>query len=149
MLVYRIILSKYAGGLFASGNAARWNPNDVGVIYTASSRSLACLENVVHRGAAALTKQFEVLTVNIPDQLKIKTVKFKELPPNWADFDRIHHTQTIGHNWVKNGGSAILQVPSSIINEESNYLFNPAHADFSEIKTVRRQLFVFDSRIKL
>ncbi|WP_295793314.1 RES family NAD+ phosphorylase [Mucilaginibacter sp.] len=111
MLVYRIILAKYADKLIASGRAARWNPNDVEMIYTASSRSLACLENVVHRSGKGLT-------------------------------------QRIGEKWISENNTAVLQVPSSIVSEEVNYLLNPKHKDFGEIKIFNRQPFVFDSRIK-
>ncbi|HEY8927550.1 MAG TPA: RES family NAD+ phosphorylase [Mucilaginibacter sp.] len=149
MLVYRIVLSKYADRLFSPGRAGRWNPNDVEMIYAASSRSLACLENVVHRGATGLTQLFTVLVINIPDQLEIKTIRLKDLPHSWADFDQIHRTQTMGHNWIKSAESAILQVPSSIIQEETNFLMNPKHADFSKIKIVDKQPFIFDSRVKL
>ena len=149
MLVYRIVLSKYADRLFAPGRAARWNPNDVEMIYAASSRSLACLENVVHRGAAGLNQLFTVLVIDIPDQLKIEIIQLKNLPHNWAAFNQMHHTQTMGYEWIKNGASAVLQVPSSIIKEETNFLINPKHKDFAKIKIISRQPFVFDSRIKL
>ncbi|SHN34324.1 RES family NAD+ phosphorylase [Mucilaginibacter sp. OK098] len=149
MLVYRITLAKYSGKLIASGRAARWNPNDVEMIYTAASRSLACLENVVHRDKLGLSLVFNILTIECPDAIKIETIPLKGLPANWIDFDQMYLTQKIGEEWVKNNGSAILQVPSSIVSEEVNYLINPKHPDFGQIKIVKTQPFVFDSRIKL
>ena len=149
MLVYRITLAKYSGKLIASGRAARWNPNEVEMIYTASSRSLACLENVVHRDKLGLSLVFNILTLECPDTIEIKTIQLKNLPANWIDFDQMYLTQKIGEKWVKDNGSAILQVPSSIVSEEVNYLINPKHPDFGRIKIVKTQPFVFDSRIKL
>lgn len=149
MLVYRITLAKYSGKLIASGRAARWNPNEVEMIYTASSRSLACLENVVHRDKLGLSLVFNILTIECPDALKIETIPLKSLPANWIDFDQMYLTQKIGEEWVKDRESAILQVPSSIVSEEVNYLINPKHPDFGQIKIVKTQPFVFDSRIKL
>jgi RES domain-containing protein len=148
MLVYRIILSKYSRKLIASGRAARWNPNDVEMIYAASSRSLACLENVVHRSIPSLTLAFDVLTIEIPHHLKIKKVPLKDLPADWKDYDRVYLTQRIGEKWINDEETAVLQVPSSIESEEVNYLLNPKHADFGEIKIVKRAPFIFDSRIK-
>ena len=58
MFVYRIALIKYANSLKASGRAARWNPNETEVIYTSANRSLACMENVVHRGQLGLNQVF-------------------------------------------------------------------------------------------
>ena len=149
MLVYRIALAKYSNQLIASGRAARWNPNDVEMIYTASSRSLACLENVVHRDRFGLSMVFNILTIECPDYIKIKTIRLKDLPANWIDFDQMKITQGIGEKWTKDSESAILQVPSSIVSEEINYLINPKHPDFKLIKIVKTQPFVFDTRIKL
>lgn len=149
MLVYRITLTKYSDRLIASGRAARWNPNEVGMIYTASSRSLACLENVVHRDKLGLSQVFTILTIECPQSIKIKTIHLKDLPANWIDFDQMYLTQHIGEKWVRDNESAILQVPSSIVSEEINYLVNPRHPDFGQIKIVKAQPFVFDSRIKL
>ena len=148
MLVYRIVLAKYSGELFASGRAARWNPNEVKMIYTASSRSLACLENVVHRDKLGLTNAFNLMTIECPDGIKIKTIPLAGLPANWADYDQMPQTQKTGANWVRENLSAILQVPSTIVEDEFNYLLNPAHPDFTSIRIIKTQPFVFDGRIK-
>jgi RES domain-containing protein len=148
MLIYRITLTKFAGKLIASGRAARWNPNDVEMIYTASSRSLACLENVVHRSQAGLNGLFSIMAIECPDQLKIQTIHLKDLPEDWQDFNQMRITQKIGVNWISENETAILQVPSSIIDEEVNYLLNPAHKDFNQIRVISNQPFVFDKRIK-
>jgi len=148
MLVYRIALSAYADKLIASGRAARWNPNDVKMIYTASSRSLACLENAVHRSQAGLNQLFNVMTIECPDHLAIKTINLRDLPDNWADFDQMRATQQIGEKWIKENETAILRVPSSIINEEVNYLLNLDHQDFKLIRLIKSQPFIFDKRIK-
>src|ERR1700744_657505 len=102
MLVYRIILARYSSALIASGRAARWNPNDIDVIYTASSRSLACLENVVHRSKFGLNNAFDIQIIEIPDTLKIKNILLKDLKENWTDFDQTVVTQHLGQEWIKN-----------------------------------------------
>ena len=149
MQVFRIALAKYASGLNASGRAARWNPNDIEVIYTAGSRSLACLENVVHRNQAGLNHLFKVMTIVVPDDLCILTIEQKNLPVNWSDFSQMPITQKLGENWIREKKSAILKVPSSIINAEFNYLINPLHDDFKSIKLLKSETFVFDKRIKM
>ena len=148
MLVYRIVLAKYASGLSASGRAARWNPNEVKMIYTASSRSLACLENVVHRNHIGLRDNFNVLTIDCPGRIKITTINLADLPANWTDFDQMHVTQQIGERWIRQNRSAILQVPSSIVEGESNYLLNPEHDDFKQISIIANQPFSFDKRLR-
>ena len=148
MLIYRIVLTKYAGKLIASGRAARWNPNDVDMIYAASSRALACLENAVHRDQIGLKQVFSVMTINCPDNIAIAGVRLSELPAGWLEYENMFITQHIGERWIRESPTAILQVPSSIIEEEVNYLLNPKHPDFKKIKVAKTQPFVFDSRIK-
>lgn len=148
MQVFRIAVAKYANTLVASGRAARWNPNDIEVIYTAGSRSLACLENVVHRNQLGLNQAFQVMTIAIPDDIRIINVDLKRLPPDWINYENIPLTQQLGENWVQESKSAVLRVPSSIIMAEYNYLINPLHQDFKSIKLLKSEPFVFDRRIK-
>jgi RES domain-containing protein len=56
MEVFRIAAPKYAQRLSASSVANRWNLAGQFVLYTASSASLACLKNVVHRGTEGLQR---------------------------------------------------------------------------------------------
>lgn len=148
MIVFRIALAKYADKLVASGNAARWNSKDIKIIYTAESRALACLENVVHRNSRGLQKNFRIVMIEIPDSLKIKTINTRELIAGWQNFAHIPFTQNIGDKWIKEEASAVLRVPSVIIPEEHNYLLNPSHEDFGKIKYMGHEPFKFDNRIK-
>lgn len=148
MQVFRIALAKYAQKLVASGRAARWNPNDIEVLYTAGSRSLACLENVVHRNQIGLNQAFRVMTIEIPDDLFIAVADVKKLGAEWTDYNKIPNTQKIGEKWVEEEKSAILKVPSSIIMAEFNYLINPKHKDFKYVKLLKTEPFIFDPRIK-
>ncbi|MCJ8210185.1 RES family NAD+ phosphorylase [Mucilaginibacter sp. RS28] len=148
MLVYRIALTKYAHSLVASGRAGRWNPNDTNVIYTSGSRSLACLENVVHRSQLGLTQLFNVMTIEVSEKLKKDVVQLNDLPFDWKNFHQMPFTQHLGQKWLNAGRTALLQIPSSIIPEEVNILLNPAHPDFKHIHLVSSDSFVFDARIK-
>jgi RES domain-containing protein len=148
MLIYRITLARFSDRLVASGRAARWNPNDVSMIYAASSRSLACLENVVHRHQTGLSHLFSIMIIECPDILRIETIDISKLPTYWKNFGQMKFTQNIGEHWIRNNRSALLRVPSSIIAEEVNYLINPNHPDFKLIKLLKTHPFVFDERIK-
>jgi len=148
MIVYRIALAKYAGGLVASGNPGRWNSKDVKIIYTAGSRSLACLENVVHRSSLGLRDNFRIMLIDIPNDLPLQEIPIGSLDPGWRRYDRYPYTQETGDRWVKGESSAVLKVPSAIIPEEFNYLLNPLHGDFARITYMGNQPFDFDERIK-
>lgn len=148
MLVYRITKAVYADRLVASGGAARWNSRNQFVIYTAATRALACLENVVHRGSEGLASLFRVMVIDIPDTLLIDTIDPETLPVDWADYQQYKTCQPIGGEWLSSGRSAVLRVPSAIIPHEWNYLLNPAHPDFSRICLRQTEPFSFDPRIK-
>ena len=148
MIVYRITLAIHADKLIASGNPARWNSKDIKVIYTSSSRSLACLENIVHRNSRGLNTQYRTILIEIPANLKTEQISKKELKSGWSEFQNVPHTQGLGDEWVAKGKTAVLRVPSVIIPEEFNYILNPAHKDFARIKYLRNEPFEFDTRLK-
>ncbi|MEQ8241082.1 MAG: RES family NAD+ phosphorylase [Cyclobacteriaceae bacterium] len=147
MNVFRITLFEYANQLFASGRKARWNSNGVFIIYAASSRALACLENVVHRSGEGLNNSFRTMVISIPNKIVINEVTSDELPSNWKDFDQQYVTRAKGDQWIKNQESAVLKVPSVIIQEEHNYLINPLHREFSDIQLESVEPFLFDPRL--
>jgi len=148
MRVFRISLAIYSTKLLASGNPARWNSKDVKIIYTAESRALACLENIVHRNSKGLQKNFRIMEIDVPDKIKIEKIQETDLIADWKNFDNMPYTQQIGDNWINNSKTAVLQVPSVIVTGDFNYLINPAHKDFSSIKLLSVIPFEFDSRIK-
>jgi RES domain-containing protein len=146
--VFRISAPRYARGLTASGVANRWNIAGQFVLYTAANASLACLENVVHRGAEGLQAPFKLMTLDIPDALTIEEVPLALLPPDWQQVASYAQCQEVGVAWYQQRRSAVLKVPSAIIPFEANYLINTSHPDFNQIKLVSVEDFVFDSRIK-
>lgn len=147
MLVYRITLDKYSKKLVASGIAARWNSKGNYVIYTAASQALACLENIVHRSGEGLNKLFKVLIIEIADELQIEKVMLSKLRMNWTYYSNFPYTQSIGDAWIEKQTSPVLQVPSAIIPNESNFLFNQHHQDFKKIRIKKVEDFIFDPRL--
>ena len=53
-----------------------------------------------------------------------------------------------GSAWLKAGTSALLAVPSVIIDEEDNILINPAHVDSVRIVASKLRRFVYDHRVR-
>lgn len=148
MQVYRICLAKYADDLFASGRRARWNTQDKFVIYTAASRALACLENVVHRSGEGLNDQFRVLVIDVPDDVVVEEIPATQLPTGWEKASRYSLCQPLGDAWYERRSAAVLRVPSSIVPQEFNYILHTRHPDFKRISIVAREEFMFDARIK-
>ena len=146
MMVYRITTEEWCKSLQASGNAARWNARGRFVIYTAGSRSLACLENLVHRSGEWQGKMYKVMLIEFPDKIKMDTIEASDLKKNWEQINNFFYCQSMAFNWLNNATVAILKVPSVIIKKEYNYLINPQHPDFKLIKLIGAEDFNFDQR---
>ena len=146
MIVYRITTAQWSKQLQASGNVARWNSRGNFVIYTAGSRSLACLENLVHRSGEMCSKQYKVMLIEIPDSINMEEILLKSLDIDWKNLTNFSYCQSIGTKWLIAGKAAVLKVPSIIIEQEYNYLINAQHADFKKIKLIRDEDFGFDAR---
>ena len=149
MFVYRIVLEKWSTSLTASGQAARWNSRGRFVLYTAGTRALACLENVVHRSGEGLNQLFKTMVIEVPDDLFIEKIIEPDLPAGWHEFESYHLTQQLGDTWINNMKSAVLSVPSAIVPQEQNFLINLQHPDFQKIQLFSTEDFVFDPRIKV
>jgi len=67
---------------------------------------------------------------------------------DWFTVENYHVTQNIGDKWLQSENSAVLKVPSAIIQNEFNYLLNVRHSDFGKIKIVSISQFAFDPRLK-
>ncbi len=146
MEVYRITHKKWSKYLYATGVAARWNSRGVEVLYCASSRSLACLENIVHRNSVELTDTFDTMVIHIPDDAPLVHLSLNELPSNWykAGDKYYRKTRSFGDDWAAENKYLVLKVPSVIIKNEFNYLINPNHVDFDRIKLITIESFFFD-----
>ncbi|MEM9671869.1 MAG: RES family NAD+ phosphorylase [Cyclobacteriaceae bacterium] len=146
MLLYRITKAKYANELVASGFRNRWNDDGQFVIYTSESRSLACLENLVHRSHSGNNQLFRTMIIFVPDELPILTIQEVELPTNWRK-GFCDTCLKLGSAWYIENKYPILKVPTSIIPNEQNYLINVRHPAFSQIKLVSMEGFFFDQRL--
>ena len=146
MNVYRITTIQWSKSLTASGYAARWNAKGSFVIYTAGSRSLACLENLVHRSGEGNNALYRVMVIDIPDAIKMDNVDAATLKKDWHNIDNYPYCQSVGAKWLMEQKAAVLKVPSVIIKKEHNFLINPNHPDFAKIKLAATEEFDFDSR---
>ena len=124
----------------------RWNNKGVPVIYTAGSLSLATLELLVHLQSHEVLNLYKSIPVEFDSRL-VTQLKRKNYPKNWTDDPAPSSTKDIGDDWIANMKSVIFEVPSAIVSEESNYLINPHHPDFSKISIGKTIRFRFDHRL--
>jgi len=149
MEIYRIVSRKYAQDLFASGNAGRWNLRNQKVLYASASRSLACLENMVHRGQKMFSSLFTVMVIEVPDDIIPQKINKDDLISNWYHSDKngYRYCQNMGQEWYVSQQSSLLMVPSAVMYEEYNYVINTRHQDMDRIKLLRRENISIDERL--
>lgn len=147
---WRIVKRKFAKLAFSGDGArrfgGRWNSPGVSMVYTAQSQALAALEILVNVESAELLKHYVVIEVVITPSL-ITKIEIPVLPRNWRADPPPKTIRAIGDNWIAQGNSAVLEVPSSVVPAESNFLLNPRHSDFHKLRISKPIAFRFDRRL--
>jgi RES domain-containing protein len=147
MEVYRVVRQAYANDLSGNGAAlhgGRWNEAGRPALYTASSRSLAILETLVHLRQPQPPVDYRIMVLFVPDMVPSTAIADRQLPDNWKVNEA--HTQQLGSQWLAVQESLLLRVPSVIVRAEYNYVLNPAQALFAEIQLVAVEPITFDPR---
>ncbi|WP_317127188.1 RES family NAD+ phosphorylase [Brumimicrobium glaciale] len=141
---------KYAKELNGKGAAKygnRWNSKGTEIIYTADSRALAMAEVAVHLSLATLPGDFVMIEIDIPAIVKVNILKLEKLNKNWNSNPPMLSTQIIGDQFIDSSSSCVLKVPSAVVQGDYNYLINPHHPEFNQIKIIDIVSFPFDKRI--
>ncbi|MGA9798480.1 MAG: RES domain-containing protein [Terriglobales bacterium] len=148
---WRITKRKHARHAFTGRGAwefgGRWNNQGTAVVYTAQSQSLAVLEMLVHLDSSELLTKYVLIGVEFDDSL-VGRIEPSALPGDWRSDPGPAELRAIGDNWVLNGSSAVLQVPSALVPGENNFLLNPAHPDFAKLSLGKPLDFRFDPRLR-
>jgi len=151
IIAWRIVKASYTSTAFSGEGAkregGRWNSVGIPVVYLGESRALAVLEVLVHVEADDLLKHYRLISATF-DRKFVKDLTLTELPENWKKDPPPRSTMRLGDSWIASGESAVLRVPSTIVPAESNFLLNPGHPDFENVKLGMPQSFRFDRRLR-
>lgn len=150
MIVFRLSKSEFAHDLSGRGAekaGGRWNSKGTAVVYTSESRALCTTEIAVHTPLGILPVDYVLIAIDIPASITVRELKANELPPDWKSLPHAHSTQEIGDAFVVENLSAVLKVPSAVVQGEYNYLINPDHKDIKKIKVKLIEPFDFDERL--
>lgn len=128
------------GGTFAPG---RWHKQGELAVYFGATAAIAVLEKLAHTDADLLPGDLRLGLFHFP--APIAAALAEPLPENWTNLQP--WSQQIGTEWLRARSACLLPVPSAILPEESNYLFNPRHPDAQSIVLVRERPFAFDPRL--
>lgn len=152
MIVFRLSKAEFSRDLSGKGAqicGGRWNSKGVAVLYTSQSRALCTTEIAVHTPLGNLPTNYQIISINLPDDIEIDELKAENLPSDWRTFPHSFSTQKIGNQFIKNNAFLVLKVPLVIVPGEFNYLINPNHNDFNKIKINAVDSFNFDERLFL
>jgi len=147
---WRIVKARHAANAFDGEGArlegGRWNSPGTPLVYTSGSAALAALEMLVHLGRRSILGAYVLIACTFEERL-IERLDPRRVPPNWRSYPAPPDLQVIGDEWAKAATAAVLQVPSAVIETESNYLLNPRHQDFKTVRVGDPQPFDFDERL--
>lgn len=128
MTVYLITHSIRASDISGAGAAlypGRWNIKGIPVLYTGESKEIALLE--------------------IPNSTS--ELDIKDLPSNWVQFPAPTILSEMAQEWVDEGTTVALKVPSCVVYSSHNFALNCSHPDYRFVKITDQRNFGFDSRL--
>ena len=119
----------------------------VPVVYLAESAALAMLETLIHFELAPdeIPADFQLLEIQCPDDVGIMSLQTSRLPEGWRNERPL--TQRLGTEWLQLRSSALLRVPSAIVPNSFNYLFNPLHDQAGRVSIRSSQRHPYDARL--
>ena len=145
MILWRISRHRDLSGVGGLKAPGRWHYAGQPVVYLAETPASALLEVCVHTSANDMPPEFTLLRIEGPD-VKVTTLKPDGLPQDWRTNQEA--TRDLGTGWLRKNRSALLQIPSAIVPETTNFLFNPSHADAAKFHISETFLYPFDVRLK-
>jgi RES domain-containing protein len=135
-------------GKGAESSGGRWNRIGTPLVYAATTRSLACLETVVHLAKRPLPLNRFLVEITVPSAAwaaaatldSASLVGWDAEPAGKASLDW-------GTSWARGVTSLLARVPSVIVPEEVNVLINPAHPQAPSVRTTKVRKWLYDTRL--
>jgi RES domain-containing protein len=134
-------------GAGAKLSGGRWNRPGNAMLYCASNISLAVLETFVHLKAGGLPLNRYLVQLTIPDAVWNRASRLPAPPVGWDAIPAGKVSLEEGDRWLKANRSAVLIVPSVIVDEEANVLINPLHPDARQIAATKVRKWTYDPRL--
>lgn len=150
MIVYRLSKEKYKTDLSGKGAelaGGRWNSKGIPMLYTGGSRALCTAEIAVHTPLGNIPSDFWIIEIEVPGNPGILDIDPISLQPDWKTFPYPHSTQAIGDKFITENKFLVMKAPSAIVQGDFNYLINPLHVLFSEVKILSSERFEFNERL--
>ena len=147
---WRIVKQRHAENAFDGEGArlygGRWNSPGVPAVYASESRALATLEVLAGLQSNSPLPSYILIPAEFDESI-VLAIGLDEVPADWRQSPPASSTRKIGDDWIARGDSAVLRVPSTLVQEESNFVLNPRHPDFSLIRIGEPEPLVMDPRL--
>lgn len=135
-------------GAGARMSGGRWNRPGTALLYTSTSRALACLETVVHVLDAGLPLNRYLVEVTVPGaDWAAREVFDPAAHVGWDAEPAGMVSLDWGTAWAASGRTLLAEVPSVIVPAEANVLINPAHPGAAGLHVRKVRRWLYDARL--
>jgi RES domain-containing protein len=149
--VFRVLRAAYAREPFNGEGAylygGRWSNPGTRVAYASQHQSLAMLEYFVHLDPEDAPDDLVLATADVPDDISRQKTEMRTLPANWRETPAPPALAQVGDDFVKEARACLLQVPSALALHENNWLINPHHPEFKQIRLNAPESLRYDPRM--
>ncbi len=149
MIVYRLCKGQYKTDLSGKGAelySGRWNSKGTAMLYTSQSQALALLEILAHVGKESMPEGYFMIAIYLPDDASMLAVALADLPKDWKAVPFANSTQRLGDQFIRDGHSLVLKVPSVFVPGDCNYLVSPKHEQMQGVTVISQDPFKLDPR---
>jgi RES domain-containing protein len=145
MVPWRISRHRDLSGVGCLRAAGRWHYAGHAIVYLTETPASALLEVCVHTSANDVPPDLTLLKIEGPD-VEVPSIKTEDLPKGWRTQPEV--TRDLGTAWLERNESVLLEVPSAIVPETGNFLFNPSHKQAAKFRITDIFSYPFDLRLK-
>lgn len=149
--IYRVLRRAYARNPFDGEGAylygGRWSSPGTRLSYASEHQSLAMLEYFVHVDTDDPPDDLVLAVGEVPDDLVRHSIAIADLPPDWRNPEAPPALARFGDEFARRAETCLLIVPSVLALHETNWLLNPAHADFRRVVVRGLEPVSYDPRM--
>ena len=129
MTLWRISNYRDLRGIGGLRYPGRWHNRGIPIVYLAENPALAMLEVLVNFEMSTdnIPENFQLLEVDYAQRKSVSRLSESALENHWQR--DVELTRNIGDEWLTNGTSALLRVPSALVPRSYNYLLNPRNPE--------------------
>lgn len=148
MQIFRIGDSRHPlwDGTGAAMVGGRWNSPGRPAIYGSLSYACSMLEILVHANIGRIPMTHCYVVADVPENVPIERFDTQALPLGW-DGDDPSIARRFGDQWLADGKSAVLVVPSVVAKLEWNAVINPLHPAAGQLAVSQSKKVIWDQRL--